>query len=245
MVLGLDGEVPLALDQGQSLGNRPRDQHPVTLQPKVVVKARGVVPLDHEAVPQRGRRTPCRLRRRLEVAHVQVLAELGVAGPSDRFLAPGGSRPRLHSWGRASAGLHCRVTGTNLRFGKAARRFHRPGRAVTVALPSVATNVHPVGFGVGRRWLTFDPDGLEGRGDVLWRFEDASEGILSPFETRPDGGDGEVLRADLTRLHLLDRKSTRLNSSHITISYAVFCLKKKKKITNHHPHVINISHSIA
>src|SRR5437667_8481514 len=29
--------------------------------------------------------------------------------------------------------------------------------------------------------------------------------------------------------HLIDRKSTRLNSSHITISYAVFCLKKKKK----------------
>jgi len=27
---------------------------------------------------------------------------------------------------------------------------------------------------------------------------------------------------------LPDRKSTRLNSSHITISYAVFCLKKKK-----------------
>src|SRR5437773_7930467 len=29
--------------------------------------------------------------------------------------------------------------------------------------------------------------------------------------------------------HNEDRKSTRLNSSHITISYAVFCLKKKKK----------------
>src|SRR2546426_3121510 len=28
---------------------------------------------------------------------------------------------------------------------------------------------------------------------------------------------------------LLDRKSTRLNSSHLVISYAVFCLKKKKK----------------
>src|SRR5437870_11485216 len=27
-----------------------------------------------------------------------------------------------------------------------------------------------------------------------------------------------------------DRKSTRLNSSHVAISYAVFCLKKKKKI---------------
>src|SRR5574337_715717 len=34
---------------------------------------------------------------------------------------------------------------------------------------------------------------------------------------------------DMTeRLHL-DRKSTRLNSSHHSISYAVFCLKKKKK----------------
>src|SRR5260221_7840408 len=32
-----------------------------------------------------------------------------------------------------------------------------------------------------------------------------------------------------------DRKSTRLNSSHTVISYAVFCLKKKKKlITNKH-----------
>src|SRR3712207_7289776 len=29
---------------------------------------------------------------------------------------------------------------------------------------------------------------------------------------------------------LLDRKSTRLNSSHANISYAVFCLKKKKKL---------------
>src|SRR2546426_3495665 len=28
----------------------------------------------------------------------------------------------------------------------------------------------------------------------------------------------------------LDRKSTRLNSSHLVISYAVFCLKKKKKV---------------
>src|SRR5437773_12321955 len=31
-----------------------------------------------------------------------------------------------------------------------------------------------------------------------------------------------------------DRKSTRLNSSHITISYAVFCLKKKKKKQGQH-----------
>src|SRR3712207_7440801 len=33
--------------------------------------------------------------------------------------------------------------------------------------------------------------------------------------------------------HVLDRKSTRLNSSHANISYAVFCLKKKQLRFNH------------
>src|ERR1039457_6011104 len=37
-----------------------------------------------------------------------------------------------------------------------------------------------------------------------------------------------------------DRKSTRLNSSHLVISYAVFCLKKKKKIlTNRETHTMS------
>src|SRR2546430_6970581 len=35
------------------------------------------------------------------------------------------------------------------------------------------------------------------------------------------------------RQQIPDRKSTRLNSSHSQISYAVFCLKKKKKSTPH------------
>src|SRR5690349_22772382 len=34
-----------------------------------------------------------------------------------------------------------------------------------------------------------------------------------------------------------DRKSTRLNSSHVEISYAVFCLKKKKKIRKQNLHL--------
>src|SRR6266511_3160337 len=37
-----------------------------------------------------------------------------------------------------------------------------------------------------------------------------------------------------------DRKSTRLNSSHVKISYAVFCLKKKKKIRDGEVKVIGI-----
>src|SRR5690625_4866269 len=37
------------------------------------------------------------------------------------------------------------------------------------------------------------------------------------------------LRTILISMFIGDRKSTRLNSSHVAISYAVFCLKKKKK----------------
>src|SRR5689334_24479940 len=40
----------------------------------------------------------------------------------------------------------------------------------------------------------------------------------------------EIHALDLAQIHQ-DRKSTRLNSSHSSISYAVFCLKKKKKHT--------------
>src|SRR5687768_17903616 len=45
-----------------------------------------------------------------------------------------------------------------------------------------------------------------------------------PRGERGDGSDQEALHP---RDHLQDRKSTRLNSSHGYISYAVFCLKKK------------------
>src|SRR5256885_4819493 len=45
-------------------------------------------------------------------------------------------------------------------------------------------------------------------------------------------GKGVILymRQEGRGIGLLDRKSTRLNSSHLVISYAVFCLKKKKTI---------------
>src|SRR6266567_3801754 len=56
--------------------------------------------------------------------------------------------------------------------------------------------------------------------------------------TRGDRGDGgvhveQVVERQLLAVQLpqVDRKSTRLNSSHSQISYAVFCLKKKKKPT--------------
>src|SRR5256885_7329991 len=48
------------------------------------------------------------------------------------------------------------------------------------------------------------------------------------FQELNAGPGGSPWNDDLAR----DRKSTRLNSSHLVISYAVFCLKKKKNIIN-------------
>src|SRR3712207_7669304 len=68
--------------------------------------------------------------------------------------------------------------------------------------------------------------------------------VHAPQELRPRGHVPPLVRAaDLERdavaavqLHevvrLQDRKSTRLNSSHANISYAVFCLKKKKNTSS-------------
>src|SRR5260221_4978227 len=44
----------------------------------------------------------------------------------------------------------------------------------------------------------------------------------------------ELCSRQLGLVKRLDRKSTRLNSSHTVISYAVFCLKKKSKNLVHH-----------
>src|SRR5256884_4577392 len=60
---------------------------------------------------------------------------------------------------------------------------------------------------------------------LLTHFEDherACQGLLAAGLALP--AYEQVLKAS----HTLDRKSTRLNSSHGYISYAVFCLKKKK-----------------
>src|SRR6476620_11921964 len=49
------------------------------------------------------------------------------------------------------------------------------------------------------------------------------------FRSRPKRPAVHHRRDDVGGLLWRDRKSTRLNSSHANISYAVFCLKKKKK----------------
>src|SRR5438876_9106639 len=54
-------------------------------------------------------------------------------------------------------------------------------------------------------------------------------GRFDPEKARAAGVPEGPLWGKLQRGETVDRKSTRLNSSHPSISYAVFCLKKKKK----------------
>src|SRR5206468_7051656 len=49
----------------------------------------------------------------------------------------------------------------------------------------------------------------------------------STRQSGPEWSSGGTCRSTLQSCHRADRKSTRLNSSHDQISYAVFCLKKK------------------
>src|SRR5688500_19772499 len=70
------------------------------------------------------------------------------------------------------------------------------------------------------------------------RGEAKGDAVPFPEERSAAGGEtqgtrvGERLAVEIGeqgRGGLVDRKSTRLNSSHLVISYAVFCLKKKKQ----------------
>src|SRR5256885_8195818 len=86
--------------------------------------------------------------------------------------------------------------------------IRRPPRSTLFPYTTLFRSFHrdqrfPCRWRVGRLALIFDFNVFLLHGIELWK-------ILPP-------GTG------------LDRKSTRLNSSHLVISYAVFCLKKKKK----------------
>src|SRR5947208_9623243 len=70
------------------------------------------------------------------------------------------------------------------------------------------------------RSIRLGPGTLYGSLDRLER-----AGMVEESNARPAAKNDDERR----RYNRLDRKSTRLNSSHQIISYAVFCLKKKKK----------------
>src|SRR5690349_872881 len=88
---------------------------------------------------------------------------------------------------------------------------------------SIAAHVDHLRYGLSlmNRWAAGEKNPWQGADwTVSWR------------TTRVTDDEWKRLRAELrkeTTKWMEDRKSTRLNSSHVEISYAVFCLKKKKK----------------
>src|SRR3712207_8319279 len=93
--------------------------------------------------------------------------------------------------------------------------IRRPPRSTLFPYTTLFRSVHVV------------PAGLLGR-HVGRRADDARAGERAGRRAGLQLRDAEIedLRRDGA---VVDRKSTRLNSSHANISYAVFCLKKKKK----------------
>src|SRR5438477_10455031 len=64
---------------------------------------------------------------------------------------------------------------------------------------------------------------------TLFRSRDLIQGSAARLAQANPAEVLKALASDDGGVGLRDRKSTRLNSSHMSISYAVFCLKKKKK----------------
>src|SRR5258708_28770732 len=64
--------------------------------------------------------------------------------------------------------------------------------------------------------------------------KEVAESVAVPLEEAINGVEGLMYMKSVAASDFMyiDRKSTRLNSSHQIISYAVFCLKKKKKHTD-------------
>src|SRR3712207_7010960 len=92
--------------------------------------------------------------------------------------------------------------------------IRRPPRSTLFPYTTLFRSIPHPDAGPRRRQLRSDA-GQDGR----------RRGILlgEQYRTRDESRCGSARR---------DRKSTRLNSSHANISYAVFCLKKKKNITS-------------
>src|SRR5207302_11445654 len=106
-------------------------------------------------------------------------------------------------------------------------RLHRmaPARGLLVALYAVVTFTVAIGIGMTLGREIFPTAGahqfqLRFRGPAGTKFESTERLAVDVLdEIKQAAGAGNIE----------DRKSTRLNSSHVKISYAVFCLKKKKK----------------
>src|SRR3712207_7918350 len=96
--------------------------------------------------------------------------------------------------------------------------IRRPPRSTLFPLhDALPISLSDEGRGGPQAWSTWGFTDEDGRG----------AGCFSPWDSRDRPG-GASSSCTPSGPRTVDRKSTRLNSSHANISYAVFCLKKKK-----------------
>src|SRR5690625_6892047 len=120
--------------------------------------------------------------------------------------------------------------------GLGALPVHRQAAAMPQAL--VAADLH-LAADVGRDLAPQITLGAVVLLDVIAQLDELLVGQLAHALVTGDAGRGDRLLGagaphseDVRQGDFEDRKSTRLNSSHVAISYAVFCLKKKNHVTN-------------
>src|SRR5256886_17231942 len=120
------------------------------------------------------------------------------------------------------------------------------GMIVAFSDPTKRQRPAPLGFSVGHPPITAGSIGarvVDGSGNVyvlsnnhvLANSNDATIGDAALQPGPYDGGTAPADQIGTLAAFNTDRKSTRLNSSHSQISYAVFCLKKKKNRQQRHP----------
>src|SRR3712207_7526281 len=108
--------------------------------------------------------------------------------------------------------------------------IRRPPRSTLFPYTTLFRSHRLVGVGADDQALEVEDD----LGDVLLDARHGGELVQGALDA--DAGDssaGDRGQQGAAQGVAEDRKSTRLNSSHANISYAVFCLKKKKQSTNH------------
>src|SRR5258708_2438901 len=158
------------------------------------------------------------------------------------FLRRGGGWLLFHSFQRK--GLLCAVGGTFKRAGLGGKLLQSFGASVQgdpVVVVTVGTaDAKGIGFGGAGEHEDFLTSMLRGLRDGGRGREVVGGGRVIGRELENDDGETAMMNGEARKLandwvaawNAQDRKSTRLNSSHQIISYAGFCLKKKKKLNN-------------
>src|SRR5438132_9228876 len=117
---------------------------------------------------------------------------------------------------------------------KTEARRATPSKAGANNPPPASVHMDPEQIRAHVKFLASDL--LEGRGTGQRGGDIAAEYIAAQFALyglKPVGDDGTYFQhVPMVEVKIRDRKSTRLNSSHTVISYAVFCLKKKNPMSS-------------